>query len=43
LPTSALFARLLPDRYRRLVVGLFFGLVVALGLWRVPDYGSFIG
>jgi len=42
LPTSSLPARLLPDRYRRLVVGLFFGLVVALGLWRVPDYGSFI-
>jgi hypothetical protein len=42
LPTSSLFARLLPDRYRRLVVGLFFGLVVALGLWRVPDYGTFI-
>lgn len=35
-------ARLLPDSYRRLVVGLFFGLVVLLGLWRVPDYGSFI-
>ncbi len=24
------------------MVGLFFGLVVALGLWRVPDYGSFV-
>jgi hypothetical protein len=42
LPESLLFARLLPDSYRRLVVGLFFGLVVLLGLWRVPDYGSYI-
>jgi hypothetical protein len=42
LPTSSLLARLLPDSYRRPVVGLFFGLVVLLGLWRAPDYGSFI-
>jgi hypothetical protein len=42
LPTPSLPARLLPDSYRRLVVGLFFGLVVLLGLWRAPDYGSFI-
>jgi hypothetical protein len=42
LPASSLPARLLPDSYRRPVVGLFFGLVVLLGLWRAPDYGSFI-
>jgi len=42
LPTIPLPARLLPDSYRRPVVGLFFGLLVLLGLWRAPDYGSFI-
>ena len=39
---NSLPARLLPDSYRRPVVGLFFGLLVLLGLWRAPDYGSFI-
>lgn len=42
MPISSLPARLLPDRYRRLVAGLFFGLLLLLGLWRAPDYGSFI-
>jgi hypothetical protein len=42
LPSLPLPARLLPDSYRRPVVGLFFGLLVLLGLWRAPDYGSFI-
>lgn len=34
-------ARLLPDRYRRVVEGLFFGLVLVLGLSIGRDYGSF--
>ena len=42
MPASSLPARLLPDSYRRPVVGLFFGLLGLLGLWRAPDYGSFI-
>ncbi|RZK54428.1 MAG: hypothetical protein EOO59_11440, partial [Hymenobacter sp.] len=42
MPASSLPTRWLPDSYRRPVVGLFFGLVVLLGLWRAPDYGSFI-
>jgi hypothetical protein len=42
LPTTPLLTRLLPDSYRRPVVALFFGLVVLLGLWRAPDYGSYI-
>ncbi|MGI4864064.1 MAG: hypothetical protein ACRYFZ_09080 [Janthinobacterium lividum] len=42
MPTLPLLARWLPDSYRRPVLGLFFGLVVLLGLARVPDYGSFI-
>ena len=35
-------ARWLPDRYRRLIVGAFFGLVLALGMGVVRDYGSFV-
>ena len=42
MPTFLPLARLLPASYRRPVVALFFGLVVLLGLWRAPDYGSFI-
>jgi hypothetical protein len=33
--------RLLPDRYHRPLVWLFFGLVLALGMRLVRDYGSF--
>ena len=35
-------ARLLPDRHRRAIVGVFFGLLLAGGLSIVRDYGSFI-
>jgi hypothetical protein len=42
LPGLSLPARLLPDSYHRPLVGLFFGVIVVLGLWRAPDYGSFI-
>ena len=42
LPSLFYPVRWLPDSYRRPVVGLFFGLVVLLGLWRAPDVGSFI-
>jgi hypothetical protein len=34
-------ARLLPDRYRRLIVWSFFGVLLVLGLRLVGDYGSF--
>lgn len=34
-------ARLLPDRYRRAIVSLFFGLLLVGGLCIVRDYGSF--
>ncbi len=35
-------ARLLPDRYRRWLVGGFLGVLLALGWAVVPDYGSFV-
>lgn len=41
LSTLLLPSHWLPDAYRRLFVGLFFGLVIVLGLWRAPDFGSF--
>ena len=41
LKNAFLLARLLPDRYRRAIVGAFFGLLLLLGLAVVRDYGSF--
>lgn len=41
MPALSLPARLLPDRFRRPITWLFFGVVLALGLRLVGDYGSF--
>jgi hypothetical protein len=41
LAAPSWLTRLLPDRYRRPLVWLFFGLVLALGMRLVRDYGSF--
>jgi len=38
---SSWLARLLPDCYRRAIVGVFFGLLLVGGLGIVRDYGSF--
>ena len=38
---SSWLTRLLPDRYRRAIVGVFFGLLLVGGLRIVRDYGSF--
>jgi len=34
-----MFATLLPEHYRRVLTGTFFGILFALGLILVPDYG----
>jgi hypothetical protein len=41
LVKPSLAARLLPDRYRRLVVLLFFGLLLGIGMQVSGSYGSF--
>jgi hypothetical protein len=40
-PAASWQERLLPDRYRGLLVWLFFGLVLTLGPRLARDYGSF--